>query len=490
MRAFDQPRFGRARLDAPLRVAVLGGGLAGVAAACVLAERGAQVTLVERQPGLGGRLAAWPVQVAGETFEMDRGFHAFFRHYYNLRALLRRVDPALDGLLPLTDYPILTPAGPLSFADLPRNALLTLLPLMRQVGLGVRDLRRVRVGHALAMLGWHPQRTPARWDGVSAEQWLQGLNFPPAARLRLLDVFAHSFFNPTGEFSAADLLMLFHYYFFGNREGLVFDVARRPFGQWLWQPFERHLQALGVQLRLGCAVQALGRHDAGWQVRTGDDTLTADAVVLALDVPGLREVLEASPALGDAVSGPLGAQRATRPFAVWRLWLDRPVADGRAAFAGTAGYDILDNVSVYSAFHGPSRDWAARHGGAVLELHGYGLACDDEAEVRRRLLAALHAVYPETAPAQVLGEQFLLRADCPAFPPGSAAGRPGVSTADPTLQVAGDHVRLPFACALMERAVASGMLAANALLADRQVDPAPLWVGPQRGLLAPPLRAA
>jgi isorenieratene synthase len=490
VKAFEQPRFGRARLDAPLRVAVLGGGLAGVAAACVLAERGAQVTLIEREAGLGGRLAAWPVQVAGETFEMDRGFHAFFRHYYNLRALLRRVDPALDGLLPLTDYPILTPAGPLSFADLPRNALLTLWPLMRQVGLGLRDLRRVRVGHALAMLGWHPRRTPARWDGVSAEQWLQGLNFPPAARMRLLDVFAHSFFNPTGEFSAADLLMLFHYYFFGNREGLVFDVARRPFGQWLWQPFERHLTALGVQLRLGCAVQAVGRQDAGWQVRAGDDTLAADAVVLALDVPGLQGLLDASPALADAVSGPLRTQRATRPFAVWRLWLDRPVARSRAAFAGTAGYDILDNVSVYSAFHEPSRDWAARHGGAVLELHGYGLERDDEAEVRRRLLTALHAVYPETATAQVLGEQFLLRADCPAFPTGSAAARPGVSTADPSLVVAGDHLRLPFACALMERAVASGMLAANALLATRQVDPAPLWTGPQRGLLAPPLRAA
>lgn len=484
MKVFAQPQFGRARLDAPLRVAVLGGGLAGVAAACVLAERGAQVTLLERAAGLGGRLAAWPVQVAGEGFEMDRGFHAFFRHYYNLRALLRRVDPALDGLLPLADYPILTPAGPLSFAKLPANPLLTLWPLMRQVGLGLRDLRQVRVGYALAMLAWHPQRTPARWDGISAEQWLQGLNFPPAARMRLLDVFAHSFFNPTGEFSAADLLMLFHYYFFGNREGLVFDVARRPFGQWLWQPFERHLQALGVQLRLGCAAQAVERQATGWQVRAGEATLSADALVLALDVPGLQALLAASPALAAAVPAPVRAQQATRPFAVWRLWLDRPLAAGRAAFAGTAGYDILDNVSVYSAFHEPSRDWAARRGGAVLELHAYGLECEDPAELRRRLLAALHAVYPETAPAQLLGEQFLLRADCPAFPPGSAAVRPGVGTADASLWLAGDHLRLPFACALMERAVAAGTLAANGLLATRQVDPAPLWTGPQRGLLA------
>ena len=31
------------------------------------------------------------------------GFHAFFRQYYNLRGLLRRVDPGLHGLLPLLE---------------------------------------------------------------------------------------------------------------------------------------------------------------------------------------------------------------------------------------------------------------------------------------------------------------------------------------------------------------------------------------------------
>ena len=29
---------------------------------------------------------------------MNRGFHAFFRQYYNLRGLLRRADPDLSAL--------------------------------------------------------------------------------------------------------------------------------------------------------------------------------------------------------------------------------------------------------------------------------------------------------------------------------------------------------------------------------------------------------
>ena len=47
----------------------------------------------------------------GTAFEMERGFHAFFRQYYNLQALLRRIDGELSFLEPLEDYPILGPRG-------------------------------------------------------------------------------------------------------------------------------------------------------------------------------------------------------------------------------------------------------------------------------------------------------------------------------------------------------------------------------------------
>ena len=81
------------RVSSPLTAIVAGGGLAGVAAATVLAERGVSVILAEREPFLGGRAAAWTDRLAsGESFEMERGFHAFFRQYYNLQALLRRID--------------------------------------------------------------------------------------------------------------------------------------------------------------------------------------------------------------------------------------------------------------------------------------------------------------------------------------------------------------------------------------------------------------
>ena len=83
---------------------------------------------------------------------------------------------------------------------------------------------------------------------------------------------------------------------------------------------------------------------------------------------------------------------------------------------------------------------------------------------------------------QALEERFLLRRDCPAFAPGSWNDRPGVPTPHQGLALAGDFVRLPIPSALMERAVASGFLAANHLLAPQGVRPEPIWSIPRRGL--------
>lgn len=53
---------------------VVGGGLAGLVAATRLAEAGADVTLYERRPEVGGRVRTETVN----GFTLDRGFQVFF----------------------------------------------------------------------------------------------------------------------------------------------------------------------------------------------------------------------------------------------------------------------------------------------------------------------------------------------------------------------------------------------------------------------------
>ncbi len=507
-------------------VTVVGGGLAGVAAAVSLAERGVSVTLHEASPVLGGRLSSWSDHLAtGEPIHMERGFHAFFRQYYNARNLLRRVDPALRFLKACDDYPLFGPDGSFeSFTGLPKKPPFNLLALVKRTPtLGIRDLLAIDGDAAAEMLAYDGDETYARMDSTSAAAYLDSVKFPEEARRMLFEVFAHSFFNPQDQMSAAEMLMMFHLYFCGSAEGILFDVLDESFGDAVWTPMTRYLQSLGVVIHLNSVVAEI------------PEPTGSDGVVLAVTVNALQGLIQANPwmrgegssvieqvpiaqisddggggvgmdldgaaaaddsdsrgTVEDASVGSRWADSIAQldqapPFAVWRLWLDCALDPSRQPFAGTAGLGIIDNISVVDRYQGEAHRWALRTGGCVVELHGYALPeshhCD-EARIKAELLAQLHALYPETVGSHIIEERFLLRNDCPSFSPGSFAHRPTVATPHPRVKLAGDLVRLPFPSALMERATASGFLAANQLLADTNVAEEPIWSIPARGSLA------
>jgi len=480
----DRPVEGR-------EVVVVGGGLGGVAAATVLAERGVRVTVVERNGYLGGRAGAWSDHLEdGTSFEMERGFHGFFRQYYNLRALIRRVDPNLSCLTPLADYPVLGPDGAREcFTDLPRVTPLNLVELVRRTPhLRISDLPKIPPGRVAPMLSFDPEDTYERWDRISATEYLDSLNFPSRARRMLFDVFSHSFFSPEEELSAAELLMMFHFYFVGNPEGLVFDVMNEPFSIAFWRPIQRYLESRGVRFSLSTEVASVEDCGGGrFQVHTrSGDALAADGVVLATTVGGLRGIVDASSGLGEEPwRRQVASLEATWPFAVWRLWMDRTPRPDRQPFVATAGLGHIDNISIYDRFEGESRRWALSTGGSVIELHAYAVppgAAD--AEVRANLLDSLHLLYPEMEGARILEERWILGDDCPAFRPGAHGQRPTTQTPVPGLVLAGDFVRFRSPSALMERATTTGFDAANVLLRAWGGRPEPIRSVPDQGLLA------
>ncbi len=151
-----------------LRVAVVGGGLAGIAAALSAADAGAQVTLLERRPHLGGLTTS----IERDGLSFDNGQHVFLRCCTAYRTFLDRIGASGQVYLqPRLDVPVLGPTGKRS--AIRRSALPApfhlALSLLRYQPLNWKERRRL-LGPVMALRRMDP-RDPSL-DQVTFSEWL------------------------------------------------------------------------------------------------------------------------------------------------------------------------------------------------------------------------------------------------------------------------------------------------------------------------------
>ena len=213
-------------------------------------------------------------------------------------------------------------------------------------------------------------------DHLDAETFLKNINFPESARHLAFEVFSRSFFAEPSQLSAGELATMFHIYFLGSNEGLIFDVANANFDVSLWNPLRDYLSDRGVRFTMGARVRRVETTGTSEFIVHTDagDPISADAVVLATDVNGLQAIAAESADLGNTLwHDQIRQLRSAPPFAVHRLWLDRPVASDRPPFLGTSGHEPLDNISVLNRYESQATTWASHNHGSVVELHSYAL---------------------------------------------------------------------------------------------------------------------
>ncbi|MFM1842703.1 MAG: hypothetical protein RLZZ490_1440, partial [Cyanobacteriota bacterium] len=244
----DLPQY----LAKPKSVVVVGAGLAGLAAAYELSQRGFQVTLLEKSPNLGGKIASWTINVGDETFQMEHGFHGFFPQYYNLKSIVNELAIA-DNFKSLEFYSLVFREGyqpevfrpshstfPWNIVDLTISS-----PNRLQWGINLAKPSHWQVFRAIT--GFKIPKSYDQLDSISVSEWVDR-GFPKGLYDLYFLPFAKSSLNAPDVLSAGELMQFFHFYFFGNPEGLAFNGTKDDMVTSLVTPMVEAIAAKGGRI--------------------------------------------------------------------------------------------------------------------------------------------------------------------------------------------------------------------------------------------------
>jgi isorenieratene synthase len=239
----DLPQY----VSQPKTVVVVGAGLAGLACAYQLSQRGFRVTLLERSPQLGGKIASWPIQVGNETFMMEHGFHGFFPQYYNLNSLVEELN-IRENFVSLKSYAVVFRDGQYkpevfkpNHSAFPWNVvdLGIASPNWLRWGINLTKFQHWQVFREIG--GFQIPESFNRLDNISVAEWVKN-DFPQGLYDLYFLPFAKSSLNAPDVLSVGELMQFFHFYFFGNPEGLAFNGTRQDMGTSLVQPIAKAIE--------------------------------------------------------------------------------------------------------------------------------------------------------------------------------------------------------------------------------------------------------
>jgi squalene-associated FAD-dependent desaturase len=252
------------------RLAVVGAGWGGLAAAVRATQAGWSVTLFEMAPAAGGRARSLEPEADGTR--LDNGQHILIGAYRRTLALMADVGADADALLLRQPLELRYPDG--AGLRLPTG------PAWLVFGAGVARAAGWSAHDKLALVA-----AAARWllagfrcaPGLTVDALCRGL--PPAVRQRLIDPLCVAALNtPATDASAAVFLRVLRDSLFAGPGSSDLLLPRAPLAALLPEPALAWLRAHGAELRLGQRCTALERgRGGGWRL----DGEAFDAVVLA-----------------------------------------------------------------------------------------------------------------------------------------------------------------------------------------------------------------
>ena len=294
-----------------MRVAIVGSGLAGLAAAVDLVDAGHQVDLYEARPFMGGKVGSW-VDEGGNHIEM--GLHVFFFNYANLFALLRKVG-ALDNLLPKDHtHLFVNSGGDLRELDFrfalgaPFNGLKAFFTtpqldwvdkLRNALALGTSPIVRGLIDYEGAM------KVIRELDRISFQDWFLGHGGSLQSIQRMWNPIAYALGFIDCEAISARCMLTIFMMFASKTEASKLNLLKGSPHRWLTGPILDYVTARGGKLHLRHRVTEIHYEEpasgagnleprvTGLTLGTpeGDRRVEADASLAACEVPGIQRMI-------------------------------------------------------------------------------------------------------------------------------------------------------------------------------------------------------
>ena len=439
-------------------VVVLGGGLAGIAAACEIAAAGRKALLVEKRPFLGGRAFSFPEPETGQ--EIDNGQHVFLGCCRAYIALLERLGVIGNThLAARLDVPVYNRSGRrglLRGANLP--APLHLVPsLLRYPHLGWLDRLRVLYGGACIQFT-DRQRNAAALEGETFADWLRRHHQSEATIAEFWNLITLPTLNDDISDVSADMgLMVFQEGVFAGRASSSIGYAKVGLSKLVSEAARSYIGDRGGEVLLGTGIRAIRVEDGLVSgVETSSGLLRGDAYISALPPDVLLPLLPADLAADEFFGRFERIDHA--PIVALHVWYDRPVMDDALA--------CFSDSSLQWVFNRTRMQEDSGHDGQYIcvSISGaWSYADTPRSEIEAELLAELARVLPRARRANVI-RALVIKHPHATFRclPGINRLRPGSRSPVSNLLLAGEWVRTGWP-GTMEGAVRSGQAAVRSL---------------------------
>jgi squalene-associated FAD-dependent desaturase len=435
-------------------VAIAGGGLAGLAAACALAEAGFRVTLFERRPFLGGRASSYQHPGTGEI--VDNCQHVLFGCCTNLIDFYRRIGVEKN----IRWYDRMTFVEPggrrsvleRSFLPAPLHTTPSFLSLPF---LDASD--KLAISGAMAAL----MPLPLRDRGETFLNWLH--------RYKQTENSIQRFWKPVLVSALSEDLELVSVAYAAqvvresmkSRNAGEMGVPTIPLTQ-LYTSAADYIWARGGQICLRTSVESFRGKTSEVRVTTGGEEQGFDYLVLAVPFDVLARMLPDTPAAAP-LAVMLGQFR-TSPITGIHLWFDREISE--------LDHAVLLDRTVQWMFH-KSRLIQARENqvresgnGSYVELvvsSSKSLVEKSKSEIVDLAVKELREFFPAAREANLLKSTVIKEVNATYSPrPGIDEYRPRPETSWPRVFLAGDWTATGWP-ATMEGAVRSGYQAAESI---------------------------